>query len=338
VEREGKQIGEHLEQQAKKILTQHGFSPEGKRLDEQKAQIATEEQSALRVETIEKAIEELNKDQEKERHIQFSELRETFEDPQTVKANVSLDEVCCKKQKDSGRAKGSARKDKREFVSNAVAHIQSREGASYRLNTACLGKLMLLVLAFLLHNEQLAASGPLVFFVDGDVELRLAIGRVFDFLPFKIILDWHHLEKKCQERLSMALKGKQIRNHVLPKLLALLWRGKIDLAITYLRALDPDWIKNGDQIEKLIGYVERNRAFLPCYALRQKLGLRISSNPVEKSNDLLVSDRQKHNAMSWSPSGSCSLATVTCLHLNAEHLSWLRHRTIPFSFDHLMAA
>jgi hypothetical protein len=338
VEREGEQIGQYRDQQAKEILTKHGFSQEGKRLDEQKAEIETAGKSALSAQTIQKAIEELNQDQAKEQCIKLEELQETFEDPQTVKANISLDDVCSKKQKASGREKGSPSKEKREFLSNTVAHIQSGEGKSYRLNTACLFQMTIWILAFLLDNRLLSKSGPLVFFVDGAVELRLAIGRVFGFLPFKIILDWYHLEKKCQERLSQALKGKQIRNQVLPKLLALLWRGKIDLAISYLRALDHDWIKNADQIEKLIGYFERNRPFLCCYALRQKLGLRISSNPVEKANDLLVSDRQKHNGMSWSSSGSCSLATVTCLRLNAEHLSWLRHRTIPFSFDHQLAA
>jgi len=53
----------------------------------------------------------------------------------------------------------------------------------------------------------------------------------------------------------------------------------------------------------LITYLHRNQACIPCYALRKKLGLRISSNPVEKANDLVVSNRQKHNGMSWSADG-----------------------------------
>ena len=35
-------------------------------------------------------------------------------------------------------------------------------------------------------------------------------------------------------------------------------------------------------------------------ALRANLGLRNSSNPVEKANDLVVAGRQKHNGMAWS--------------------------------------
>ena len=91
-------------------------------------------------------------------------------------------------------------------------------------------------------------------------------------------------------------------------------------------------MKDAEQIEKLIGYFSRNLSFIPCYALRQKLGLRVSSNPVEKANDLLVSNRQKHNGMSWSADGSSSLAILTSLRRNDEHMQWLRHHDIRFQF------
>jgi hypothetical protein len=109
--------------------------------------------------------------------------------------------------------------------------------------------------------------------------------------------------------------------------------GKIDIAFTYLRSLNKDVIKNQDEIERLIGDFERNRGFMLCYALRQKLGLRISSNPVEKANDLVVSDRQKHNGMIWSAYGSNNLATVTYVHQNSEQIYWLLNRDIKFKFD-----
>jgi len=131
----------------------------------------------------------------------------------------------------------------------------------------------------------------------------------------------------------MAMKGKEKRNTVLQELLAWLWVGKVDQAISDLRSLNPDDIKDTEHIEKLIGYFSRNVSFIPCYALRQKLGLRVSSNPVEKANDLLVSNRQKHNGMSWSASGSNRLATLTSVRRNNEHMQWLRHRDIRFSFS-----
>ncbi len=63
----------------------------------------------------------------------------------------------------------------------------------------------------------------------------------------------------------------------------------------------------------------------------------MSSNPVEKANDLLVSNRQKHNGMSWSASGSNSLATLTNVRRNHEHMQWLLHHDIRFSTVSLLS-
>jgi hypothetical protein len=129
----------------------------------------------------------------------------------------------------------------------------------------------------------------------------------------QIILDWHHLDKKCQEQLSHALNNRHARNDVLEELLRLLWYGNLDGAIAYLRQVDHKYAKSADDIEKLIGYFERNRQHIPCYAVRKKLGLRNSSNRGEKANDLVVSFRQKHNGMSWSQQGSFALSTLDTL-------------------------
>ncbi len=205
-------------------------------------------------------------------------------------------------------------------MKNTVAHLQKSDSATYILNTSCVEKIVVFILAFLLSNGLLNREGQLIFFIDGAADLRSAIQSLFlDLVPFKIILDWFHLDKKCKERLSSAMKGKKIRNQVLDHIIPLLWHGKIDTTISYLEGLNKDDIKNQEEIRLLIGYFERNRSYIPCYALRQKLGLRVSSNLVEKANDLVVSSRQKHNGMSWSTSGSNSLASVTSIHLNREH-------------------
>ncbi|MBI4752987.1 hypothetical protein HY793_01255 [Candidatus Desantisbacteria bacterium] len=47
-------------------------------------------------------------------------------------------------------------------------------------------------------------------------------------------------------------------------------------------------------------------------------------------NDLVVSDRQKHNGMSWSMPGSVALASITALVRNNEHKRWLEKGTIEF--------
>ena len=47
-------------------------------------------------------------------------------------------------------------------------------------------------------------------------------------------------------------------------------------------------------------------------------------------NDLIVSDRQKHNGMSWSRQGSVALASVTALKRNQETKSWFERGEIEF--------
>src|SRR5260370_16219541 len=116
--------------------------------------------------------------------------------------------------------------------------------ATYKLNTPNKKKMMNIVLAFLLHNGLMSIPGQLVFFTDGARDLRSAIQSMFSFLPFKIILDWYHLEKKCKDLLSMAISGKQIKNQILTEVLAWLWLGKVDRAVKVLSSLKQETIKN----------------------------------------------------------------------------------------------
>ncbi len=61
-------------------------------------------------------------------------------------------------------------------------------------------------------------------------------------------------------------------------------------------------------------------------------GLRNSSNIGEKANDLVVSDRQKHNGMSWSKAGSVALASLSALKRNNEYMRWFQKREIEMKF------
>jgi hypothetical protein len=85
------------------------------------------------------------------------------------------------------------------------------------------------------------------------------------------------------------LKGREIRNSLLP----CLWHGCVDRAIARLQAVEPLHIKDEKALSDLIGYLERNRPYIPCYSVRKQLGLPNSSNRGEKANDLVVSARQK---------------------------------------------
>ena len=130
----------------------------------------------------------------------------------------------------------------------------------------------------------------------------------------------------------MAINGKQVKNQLLTELLAWLWLGKVERAVQLLREVSEETIKKRKELENLITYFERNRSCLPCSALRKKLGLRLSSNQVEKANDVVVSNRQKHNGMSWSADGSTSLPTLTTVRRNSEDRKWLLNNAISFQF------
>jgi hypothetical protein len=63
--------------------------------------------------------------------------------------------------------------------------------------------------------------------------------------------------KRCRENLSLALKGRLIRNQVLEHLLALLWDGRVSSAVKHLARLTSEQIKNAAELAKLIGYSDR---------------------------------------------------------------------------------
>jgi hypothetical protein len=173
-------------------------------------------------------------------------------------------------------------------------------------------------------------SHRLIFFVDGNYFYRKVLALFSWHKGLSLILDWYHLKKKCKSLLSMAMKGAEIRNTVLDNLTPLLWHGLVDQAVIYLKGLPESEIKNDEARLNLITYLTRNRPMIPVYAVRKKLGLRNSSNRGEKANDLIVAERQKHNGMSWSQSGSVSLASVTALKKNKEYKKWFRERELEF--------
>jgi len=327
VEREGLEIEQAIEDKTLEILKENGFDKDGKPLETGDTARILPESDFIPETLISQAILEYNAGKDKELQIEVSELHETFENPFTS-TNSSVDEVGAKKQKEKGRSKYSVKKDGKEYVRNTVIHVQKGQD-QYILNKLGITPALKILMAFLLYNN-LLVKGMQVFFVDGARDLHSGIKEMFGWIPFKIILDWHHLEEKCKMQLSLGLKGREIRNTVLAKVTAYLWVGKVDKAVEILRQVEDKHIKSKDAIEGLIGYFDRNWSYIPCYALRKKLGLRNSSNRGEKANDLVVADRQKHNGMSWSKSGSSSLASVITLHQNGEQMNWLLKREIKF--------
>ena len=187
-----------------------------------------------------------------------------------------------------------------------------------------------LLVAFLLENR-LMEGYRLIFFSDGATCIRDNIEKFFGFRQYTIILDWLHLEKKCNEFLSMGIKGsKDEKQRIKKELASILWTGRHQNVINYLESLKKSQVRNSVKIEDLKDYIRRKSPNLACYALRHELGLRISSNRVEKANDLVVATRQKHNGMSWSRNGSGALAVITATMINGEMKGWMTEHRISY--------
>lgn len=323
-EQEGERFLSHLQQKAEQVLSEHNFDvnqPSEEKQEQYRRQPFIGLPSQKVVEAVKQCAPEVSYE------------AEMLKNPVPYEApgdsiQVSIDPVGVKKQKES--RDGRPKEKKRDMVYQTVAHLH-QEDRCYILNGRGIGAVLHLILAFLLHNDLLRYN--LLFFVDGQRSLNTSILTWFAwFGPLQLILDWYHLEKKCKQQLSMALVGRDSRNHLLQQLSPLLWLGCVDQAIALLQSVEAEIIKNQTRLDELIGYLNRHRPYLPCYAVRQSLGLRNSSNRGEKANDLLVSDRQKHNGMSWSSSGSVALAALTALVRNDEYQLWFRSQTFRFSF------
>ena len=247
--------------------------------------------------------------------------------------NISSDEVGVKRQTESRpREEGKAQPKK---VQNTVIHVEIANetdntsiasSSSYILNSSSVSGAVRVLLGFLCMYGLLGRT--LVFFADGARNLNTAIADMFGFANIKILLDWYHLRKKMEETLSLICNNRVYRNEMLQNIMPVLWRGNVDGAIAILKSIDMGMVKNEGSLKYLVGYLERVRSTIPNYMLRAELGLRNSSNRGEKSNDLIVANRQKHNGMSWSDAGSVALASVSAALHNNELGNWVKSRTL----------
>ncbi len=329
----GAEISEELSDVTAHILSMYGFDAEsalpleGVVLSDNITTVSVSQDAGPDKPGINEAIAAVNDSREEK--IPFSAAEIKIESVPEECVYVSIDDIGVKHQKDS-RKEGSIRDYK--YVENTVAHIQYG-GESYILTGIGMRNVFKSVLAFLLVNNLL--SRELVFLTDGAQDIRSHIQSVFQFHPYMVILDWFHLKKRCQEWLSMAIRGKDRRNAILEKALRYLWAGDVAGASEYLSSLDPADIKNRKWLDNLLGYFQKKGDAITCYALRAKLGLRNSSNPVEKANDLVVAGRQKHNGMAWSPEGSGALAALQMIYLNNQPDLWF-HRKELYLFSPLL--
>lgn len=334
VEKLGNHISEDIQSAANSILRKNHFNPETNLPEEDAAlpvsivKLDIETTQGLR-NVIHEKIEQINAEREPDAQIKHLDLAEQIESPSQKCCYISIDDIGVKHQKEH-RGDNSTKKGK--YIENTVIHVQA-DGNTYYFTAVGMDKAFSALLSFLLQND-LMKNRRLVFFTDGARDIKKRIESVFGFRQFTIVLDWFHLKKKCKELISSSVKGgKDKKQEIIQHILRMLWVGNADEACTYLRELDSSKIKSVYWRNILSDYIERKAPDIACYALRNALGLRVSSNRVEKANDLIVGQRQKHNGMSWSFDGSGALAAIDALILNNELENWLRTGQLLFSMQ-----
>ena len=332
VERTGDKIQDYLMAVSENILKDNHFEPGTAQagdvppvIDVAPKPVPSDEQR-LWDDEIARKVEEINEQRESREQIRDLERFPCPESPQDKCCYISIDDIWVKHQKET-RKDGGVKSTKN--VGNTVIHIQN-DGGSYYLTASGMDNAFRMLMAFLLSNN-LMLDNSLVFLADGAQNIRNYIEMYFSSHPYTLILDWYHLKKKCKELVSSSLKGtKDQKKEFTQSLLRMLWVGNVNEAICYLNELDGSQIKSSYWLGELTGYLDRKKKQIVCYALRHELGLRISSNRVEKANDLLVARRQKHNGMSWSFEGSRSLASTIMVMQNNDMDLWLRTHSLPF--------
>jgi hypothetical protein len=332
VEREGESIQQYIEDKTAEAIAEQGFfvDSDNNVVWRDSGENVTREDMESNPMHVDDAIVH-----EAARKLNLQEGTYTPSDYELSAVNISSDEVGVKRQTET-RPKEEGKTQPKK-VENAVIHVEmpnnskdskATSSSSYTLNSSTVAGAFKILLGFLCINQLLDKT--FVFFADGARNLNATIASMFGFKNVKIILDWYHLRKKMEETLSRICNNTIYRNEMLQKAMPLLWRGDVDGAKAILQAMDKNMVKNETQLIYLIGYLERVRATIPNYMLRAELGLRNSSNRGEKANDLIVSNRQKHNGMSWSDIGSSSLASVSATLHNNEIDNWITCGTLSF--------
>ena len=260
---EGEKVVNFWESISTKILEENGFNSSGvfheeaviKEFDFKEIGTIDSNSKEMLEAWKEADIPEELKGEVKKNSVPYEKVEDTVE--------ISVDGVSTKKQKVHRKSGPGLREESKKDdssqtkrVNNRIAYIEHR-GRHYTLAARNYLALLRSVLAFLLHNN--LVKKVLYFYIDGERSITNAIIGLFSWHPrVRLIMDWYHLEHKCAELLSLALKGRQIRNEHLEQLTCFLWHGCVQKAIEYLTNLPSEHCKNQTALDSLMTYLENH--------------------------------------------------------------------------------
>jgi hypothetical protein len=156
---------------------------------------------------------------------------------------------------------------------------------------------------------------PIVAITDGAKDIRLRLSSVFGG-QIIIILDWYHLNKKVWNFMTMIAHNKAQKIEDGKNIVHLLWEGRTDETITYLKNMTP---KSKEKHAELIVYLENHKIEIINYKKRKHANKTIGSGRAEKGVDMVVAYRQKNKPIAWSQNGSHALSTLRADYLNLKN-------------------
>lgn len=245
-------------------------------------------------------------------------------DPNSEEVLLMCDGISVKRQKarrgSVSPLSRSAKEPKR--VTTDVVMLQQTTG-HFRYLMAGLNKettLAEVLKAALINEYEGCPSLNLVAITDGARNIRLLFEQVFG-QPVTLILDWYHLCKKCYALMSMIARNKAEKETHLQIILAQLWQGQTNEALTYLQTQVP--VRNQTKFEELLTYLRKHTAEIINYEKRQLAGKTIGSGRMEKGVDQTIGHRQKRKGLSWRDLGSRALGLLKIVELNHQwHTLW----------------
>jgi len=256
-EKEGTQILDYIAEKSKRILQENDFTEDGVYLGHNES-YTDNKPVTLPLEKVIEAAESLRCD------FDTSEILNNpvcYEDP-GKSVIATIDDVNVKKQKETREKSDGAEKNKRKYVHNTVVHVEKDE-KRYTMNGDGIKSVLRFLIAFIFNNN--LVGNRFQFFTDGHKSLNDTILKCFSwYTNIGIILDWYHLRKKCKEQLSMAMKGRVVRNQLVNQLMPLLWHGLTNQAICLLEETSSSLIKDTAPMDKLVEYLKRNIPIIPC--------------------------------------------------------------------------
>jgi hypothetical protein len=217
------------------------------------------------------------------------------------------------------------RPERRRWLELRTARVATAQGTRYLsgVGESFLSQLLLLLM--------LCRSGGctwLTLLGDGARWIAELFARLTGWAQAEFILDWYHLQHKCYELSSLICRGRKAKAELLEPLVGDLWQGRVEAALTGLSEYRSQ-AKREEALDKLIGYLEKNRPGLPNYGERRAPCQFIGSGWAEKANDLLVARRQKHQGMHWGEKSSDALCALKTLMLNQFWDVYWQERRVP---------